>query len=372
MRHLVPQQRCPSLVRASDLSIPPLHATTSPTRIWIDLDNSPHVPFFVPIIEELKKRGYSVLLTARDCYQVSELIKLHGLNCIVIGRHYGKHKLLKVIGTFIRAARLSWFVICQRPHFAISHGSRAQIAVCTVLRVPSLMMDDYEHSCLFVTPDWLMIPELLRGTEARIDKQCILTYPGTKEDVYIPRFTPDPTLRATLGFSDSDLLVTVRPPADEAHYHNRESDSLYRALVEYLLDHPGVKIVLLPRTQKQAAHAREAWPDALSTRTMVIPDRVVDGLSLIWWSDLVVSGGGTMNREAAALRVPVYSIFRGQIGAVDRYLAMTGRLTMLESTEDIVLKVALERRPMIATALQSNGPTLEAIVDNLVGAIEAY
>jgi len=42
-------------------------------KIWIDLDNTPHVPFFKPIIRELEKRGHEVVLTARDAFQVCEL-----------------------------------------------------------------------------------------------------------------------------------------------------------------------------------------------------------------------------------------------------------------------------------------------------------
>src|SRR5580658_7344135 len=72
-------------------------------KIWIDLDNSPHVPFFIPIIEGIERRGHQVFLTARDSYQVCELLRLHGLSCQVVGRHYGKRWILKLLGTAFRA-----------------------------------------------------------------------------------------------------------------------------------------------------------------------------------------------------------------------------------------------------------------------------
>jgi hypothetical protein len=96
---------------------------------------------------------------------------------------------------------------------------------------------------------------------------------------------------------------------------------------------------------------------------ITLPDRALNGLDLIWHSDLVVSGGGTMNREAAALGVPVYSIFRGRIGAVDRYLAEQGRLTLLESVEDVRTKIKIERRVKPQDATFTGRNALQQIVD---------
>ena len=99
---------------------------------------------------------------------------------------------------------------------------------------------------------------------------------------------------------------------------------------------------------------------------MLIPDHPVNGLNLIWHSDLVVSGGGTMNREAAALGVPVYSIFRGKIGAVDRYLADTGRLTLLETPADVYAKLKLQHWKRPTRPEDVNALTLDWIVDNII------
>ncbi len=84
-------------------------------KIWIDLDNSPHVPLFVPIIEELRARGHQIMVTARDAFQVRELADLHGLDYRLVGRHYGKHFLLKLLGVFIRGLQLLPTVIRERP-----------------------------------------------------------------------------------------------------------------------------------------------------------------------------------------------------------------------------------------------------------------
>jgi uncharacterized protein len=187
-----------------------------------------------------------------------------------------------------------------------------------------------------------------------------------KEDVYAPRFRPDPSINDLLGFKKSELVITLRPPATEAHYHVQESDTLFRAVVEFLREQSNVKVVLLPRNAKQEAEARAAWPDLFASGKFVVPSRAVDGLNLIWHSDLMISGGGTMNREAAAMGVPVYSIFRGTIGAVDRYLAQTKRLVLIESPQDLQTKLLITRRDRSGAADVGNRETLGTIVNHIV------
>jgi hypothetical protein len=70
---------------------------------------------------------------------------------------------------------------------------------------------------------------------------------------------------------------------------------------------------------------------------LVVPDRAIDAQSLIAFSDLVVSAGGTMNREAVALGTPVLTVFEGRLGAVDERLIAQGRLGQLHSADQLVL-----------------------------------
>ena len=343
--------------------------STGAKKVWIDLDNSPHVPFFVPIIEELKIRGYSVLVTARDCFQVCELIALHGVQHKRIGRHYGKSRVLKLAGLGVRALQLAPAVLSEKPDVALSHGSRSQLVLSTLLRIPSIVICDYEFVRGFeiIRPSCMMYPEVIPSS---FTKSRVMKYPGIKEDVYIPRFKPDPAITAYLKLSRDDLVVTLRPPANEAHYHNPESDVLLEAVLNRLSVRPHTKVVLLPRNQKQEAAIRKTWPALFASGSIIVPDHAVDGLNLIWYSDLVISGGGTMNREAAALGVPVYSIFRGEIGAVDRYLAAAGRLVMVKSEEDVRTKILLQHRHRPAEPEKADSGALKKIVDNVVSVIE--
>lgn len=340
-------------------------------KVWIDLDNSPHVPFFAPIIAELKNRGLSVTLTARDAFQVCDLANLFHLNYKRVGRHYGKSRTLKLGGTCLRALQLLPTALTEKPNLALSHGSRAQLLISAVMHVPSAVMIDYEHAkgLELMRPDWVLAPDVIRDDAFGKDKH-ILKYPGIKEDVYVPAFKPDSAIMRHLGLSDSDLVVTVRPPATEAHYHNPESEELLKAVIDLVKAQANTRIVLLPRNKRQEIVLREAWSDLFTTRKIVIPRQAVDGLNLIWHSDIVISGGGTMNREAAALGVPVYSIFRGPIGAVDRYLARAGRLVLLENCEDVRTKIAVTQRDRKGEPTTPNSGALKKIVDDVVSIVD--
>jgi predicted glycosyltransferase len=342
-------------------------------KIWIDLENSPHVPFFVPIIAELERRGYSAVVTGRDCFQVGDLARLFDLKCKLIGRHYGKHKLIKLFGLCYRSLQLDVALWKEKPSLALSHGSRSQLIACTTLGIPTLMLFDYEFASGLglVKPNWIMVPEVIPIEQLNFCADRVLQYPGIKEDVYISQFEPDPGIRSQLHVNGEHLLVTVRPPANEAHYHNPESDVLYHAVMEYLAEKPDVRVALLPRNDKQAKLARHTWRKFFESGSVMIPDHVVDGRNLIWHSDLVISGGGTMNREAAALGAPVYSFFRGKIGAVDRYLAEKNRLVLLKSVEDVRNKIQLRRHRRAAGPEHGNKAALNTIVNTVISIMEA-
>jgi len=334
-------------------------------KVWIDLDNSPHVPFFVPIIATLREDGYEVVVTARDAYQVCDLLKFYGLHARVIGRHYGKSKILKILGTVWRTVQLAAIMRREKPDIAVSHGSRGCMLASKMLGMKGMTIADYEFAGKvdFMRTRWAAFPEVVPNDRIEGPGVTILKYPGIKEDVYLSRFRPDPELRARVGVAPSDLLVTLRPPAGEAHYHNPESEALLAAVLNTFCSHPEARVLLLPRNKRQENELREAWPEQIASGKLLIPRSVEDGLNIIWNSDLVVSGGGTMNREAAAMGVPVYSIFRGTIGAVDRYLVDQGRLTLIECVEDVKSKIkAVRREKSVQRAATKSNPSLETIV----------
>lgn len=324
--------------------------------IWVDLDNTPHVPLFVPIVRELERRGHRVVLTARDAFQVCELAAQKGLVCRRIGRHFKKNRFMKAVGLLWRSVQLAPVCLREKPQLALSHGSRSKELLGRVLGIPTISMNDYEHSAMvpLAPPRWVIVPDAIPEADSGGEPGRVRQYRGIKEDVYAPEFEPDERLLDELGLRGAGLIVTVRPPADEAHYHNPEAERLLEVLMERLIRTDGARVVLLPRNRAQEQRLRAAHPEWFVGDKTIVPPHAVDGMNLVWFSDLVVSGGGTMNREAAALGVPVYSIFRGKIGAVDRRLEAEGRLVLVRTPEEVHTKIRLVPRD------KRSGPTRQA------------
>jgi predicted glycosyltransferase len=262
----------------------------------------------------------------------------------------------------------------------VSHGSRSSIILSGLLGIASINIVDYEFADQRITSlfgskrkKWILTPAIVPSENFQKHgtlSDHILHYPGIKEDVYVPSFRPDSAWTRTLGITPEDTIVTLRPPATEAHYHNPESEQLLEEVFKQLERQPEIKTILLPRTPKQEAEIRKAKPDLFASGRMIVPKFALNGLDLIWRSDVVISGGGTMNREAAALGVPVYSFFRGTLGAIDKHLSDTGKLVLLQSKNDVVEKLKLVRRQRRAASEPHHAVSLDAVVNHVVAVVE--
>ena len=290
---------------------------------------SAHVLVFRPLIKLLRERGADVEITARDYAQTLQLLELHGIDANVIGKHGGRSRLGKLRAMRARLQALRRWARERQFDVALAHGSHELTMTARRLDIPSATTFDYEYAWLqhqlgcraatkVVVPDAIP-PERLAKYGARPPK--LLQYPGLKEEYYLADFEPD---RAVLdGLDQRRVLVVLRPPPDVSLYH-RHSNPLFPQTVDFLGRHGDVQAVVLPRTEEQREFVR-----GLDLPSLVIPERAVDAQSLIALSDLVVSAGGTMNREAAALRVPVYTTYGGRLGGVDEQLIREGRLRPL-------------------------------------------
>jgi len=310
-------------------------------RVWIDITNSPHVPFFAPLIDLLEARGNDVTVSTREYAQTLELLARAGIDYEVVGPPHGgassagKAKAL--------AGRLRGLRRFAREHgfdVALSHASHELPLVARSLGIPSAYAFDYEfalaqHRLGCVAATRVVVPELipsqrLKSLGATAGK--LRRYPGLKEEYYLSRFEPDPTVPAMLGVDSSRVVVVVRTPPDISLYH-RHGNPLFADVLERLGSDPGVHAVVLPRRTEQ----REAI-EALALPSLIVPPTAVDAPSLVALADLVVSAGGTMNREAVALGVPVYTVFAGRLGAVDEALETDGRLRPLRSADGLELR----------------------------------
>jgi hypothetical protein len=335
-------------------------------RFWFDADNSPHVLILRPVAEELARRGHQVHFTARDRAGTCELLELYGLAFERVGTEFGKGKLRKVRGTLERSLRLARVASRWRPDVSFGHGSRSLPPASKLLGIPSVTMYDYEWvdptlfnllCCNILLPD---VVDLERCREAGIRGSGVRHYPGLKEHIYLGArsLEPDPIL-ADLGLLPGRVKVLVRTPATQAHYHNPEAEVILREILQVLAERDDVQVVYLSRGADQAALLGD-----LPRERVVVPQRVYDGPSLVAGMDLVISGGGTMTREAAVLGVPSYSYFRGRFGRVDESLESSGRLIMLNSAADVREKLRLESRTTPAAAPDS-APLVRFICDVL-------
>src|SRR5439155_2059760 len=173
-------------------------------------------------------------------------------------------------------------------------------------------------------------PDRLARFGARPPK--LLRYPGLKEEYYLSDFEPDPAVPERLEVDRDRVLVVLRPPPDVSLYH-RHSNPLFPQTLGFLGDLDTVHSIVLPRTEEQRDYVRK-----LALPSVIVPDRAVDAQSLTAVADVVVSAGGTMNREAAALGVPVYTTYGGRLGGVDEELIRQGRLKPLTDPRALELQ----------------------------------
>jgi predicted glycosyltransferase len=303
-------------------------------RIWVDLTNSPHVLILRPIVEALRAQGHEVRITARDFAQTLGLLERFGIEHTEVGRHRGGRLAAKGVGLVSRSTALVRWAARKRFDLALGHGSNDVTVAARLLRIPCSTMFDYEWARVQHTVNCRLAqtvvvpaaipPERLRryGADGKI-----ASYEGLKEEYYLADFEPDPAVLTELGLDRAEPIALVRTPPHVSLYHRFENDVLGDVLARLR----GGQTVVLPRTPQQRAELQRDGG-------FIVPERAIDAQSLIAYADVVVSAGGTMNREAVALGTPVFTTFQGRLGAVDEQLIADGRLRMLTSADEVVLR----------------------------------
>jgi len=300
---------------------------------------SAHPVVFRPVIARLREAGHQVSITARDYAQTLGILERYGMDHMTVGRHGGSSRARKVIALGERTAALyRW----ARGSFdlAVGHGSNDLALAAAMAGIPAVNTFDYEFAvaqhhigCRLATR--VLVPDAI--PPARLARfgatgEKLLRYPGLKEEYYLADFEPDPTILQQLAVDPGRIVVVLRPPPDVSLYH-RKSNPLFPRVLDYLGTREGVHAVVLPRTDAQRAHVR-----SLGLPSVILAEHAVDAQSLIAAADLVVSAGGSMNREAVALGVPVYTTYGGRLGGVDEALIRTGRLRPLTDARSLELE----------------------------------
>jgi predicted glycosyltransferase len=320
-------------------------------RIWVDFTNTAHVIVLRPLVERLEAQGHTVELTARPLSHTVELLEDWGRPFTVLGRHGGVAKHEKARAAAGRVAQLLRWARGRRFDLAFAHGSTDLPVVCRLLRIPNATMFDYEWAALQhhvncrlanrVLVPHAIPPERLARYGARPAK--LVRYPGLKEEYYLSDFEPDRGVLRELGVEGAEVLCVVRTAPSYALYLGGAETPLLAQVLRRAAADPRVHSVVLARTDAQRADVR-----ALGLDRVAVPERTVDGRSLVALADVLVSAGGTMNREAAVLGTPVWSMFEGPLGGVDELLVREGRLGLLRDAEQIAFEPkppgSLERR----------------------------
>jgi predicted glycosyltransferase len=308
-------------------------------RIWIDMTAPAHVLVFRPIVERLRAGGHDVHLTARDYSQTVELLGLHRMEATVFGRHGGASRADKVRALARRTRWMRSYGAARRFNLALAHGSNDLALAAAMLRVPAANTFDYEfavqqHNVGCRLARRVMVPDRIPAERLRrfgVGPEKLVQYPGLKEEYYLSDFEPAESALDALGVDRERVLVVFRPPPDVALYH-RKSNPLFPQVLERLGRDDSVHAVVIPRTEPQREYVR-----GLELPSVIVPDGAVDAQSLIALADLVISAGGTMNREAVALGTPVYTTYGGRLGGVDEALIREGRLRPLTDPRAIEL-----------------------------------
>ena len=332
-------------------------------HLWIDLANSPHVPFFRALANRFIAQGHQIETTVREFAETVPLAQSAGFVAEVVGAHGGRAVSAKAGNLMSRAWALADWAKDRHFDLAISHNSYSQILAARVLRIKTITLMDYEYQpanhLAFRLTSRIIVPasfpaKRLRRYGAGVGK--VRRYQGTKEDVYLADFQPDPSFGerlSELGVNPDNVLVLVRPPAHDALYH-RFQNTLFDEALTMLLANEKVQVILLPRTESQrAVYAAKA------DHRLIVPGAPLDGPNLINASDLVISAGGTINREAAALGVPAFSVYAGQWASVDEELIKEGRLQRISTAADL-LQLRIQKKPA------ANPRRSAAVIDEVV------
>jgi len=334
--------------------------------IWVDCTAAAHPLVLRPLIERLEARGDEVLVTAREYGQTLGILDRLGVPYTAVGSHGGASAFGKGRALAGRSARLARIVWERQPDLAIAHGSVDLAVVSSLFRIPSAQMQDYEFAgwqrqIAFRAARKVLMPDsipLERLKKIGASERKLVRYPGLKEEYYLADFSPDAKVLEELGLDREKVLVVVRPPPETSEYHAR--NDVYDKAIRHLAAAAGAQAVVIPRTERQGEEVR-----AMRADNLIVPERAIDAQSLIAYADLVVSAGGTMNREAVALGTPVFTTFAGRMGGVDEALIAEGRLRVL----DDVARLPLRKRETPVGALNPRDP--ELLVAGALGAVES-
>jgi predicted glycosyltransferase len=333
--------------------------------VWIDIDNPPQVQYLLPFKEAFERRGYDVVVTARDYSITFNILRERGASFVPCGKGFGRKKLQKALGVFGRTASLVTRFATRRPEFVVS-SSRSSSLAARLLRIPSYIICDYEFAELDSYRKFgssIVYPEVIGAGPFRklgFPQDRLIPFAGIKEDLTFSAVDLDAIAPYPFNAGGDRGLVLFRPPAVEGHYYRSASGDFAGEVLRYLSQQPDVVVVYSPRYRWQVDSLAELeW----ANQPIVLADGV-EFVSLLKGVDAVIASGGTMAREAAYLGIPSFSIFKGTKCAVDSYLESTGRLTFIQEPAHFD-RLKFSKRASAGMG-KTGGPVLDRLVNELL------
>ncbi|MBU7014220.1 MAG: DUF354 domain-containing protein [Theionarchaea archaeon] len=288
-------------------------------KVWIDISNAPHAHFFKHVIRELKAE---VIVTTRAFDSVPKILDLNNIKYTIIGNHGGSDVKEKLVASSKRVLELTEFIAAEDVDLAVFKHSVEAPRVAYGLQIPSLCILDNENA---VAQNKLMLPLSTRVvapkcispeeiTQFGVRKEDLIQFNGICELAHVRNFTPNPEVLSYLGLDPDESIVVMRPEPAKANYFNGDRK---KTIIKTILQNNSFnQVVVFPRFDEQK--------HVLQFPHTIIPDEPVDSLSLMYYSDLVISAGGSMNREAVCVGTPALSTYPEKLLSVTRYLMDLG------------------------------------------------
>jgi predicted glycosyltransferase len=302
--------------------------------IWFDFENAPHVLFWRPVMEYLQQQSIDFIVTARDFSYTRNLLQNADYEYYIC-REGGEKKSIssKYLSVIKRGLELYRFIKGKNVKIACSFGSRAQIIACKLRGMPVISTEDYEYANMIHAKftKFTLIPSVIPKNRINIPENKLIHYEGYKEDMYMSDYQPRDI---DLQINASKVVVLFRPGDYYSHYQSKEYQTIEKGLLELFRVHKEkIFLLVFPRHEEQKNYLAEYF--GRNNMEYDFPRTNYFGPDLIWKSDMIIGGGGTMLREACLLSVPAYSFFSGKTGAVDEDYVRQGKMTLIRKADDL-------------------------------------
>ena len=293
-------------------------------KIWFDLSNAPHVLMFRDMISQLKEDGHDIIITTRPLSNTVDLLNRYGMQYSVVGKHYGKSLINKILGYPVRIWQLAAYLKNKKPDLAVSQSSFHSPLVAKMLNIPSLYTNDNEHAMgnrlAFRFASKILVPESmqLKGYANKV-----IRYKGLKEGIYLwVLFQQIKNNRK--DFNPSKSKIYIRPEPSTAQYYNGKHN-FFDNLINDLSNK--YSIVILPRNDEQRKHYESNFAAVTVVSTSIEFEKIATDCLLF------IGAGGSMTREMALLGIPAISVYQDELLAVDKLLIENNQMKYLPNVK---------------------------------------